>query len=561
MKKIIRLFFIILLFQLLAVSVFAQEKINQFKSDISINKDGTINVKEEVDYDFGSEYRHGIYRDIPYLKTNKDGKKYIMILKIIDVKDQTGNEYKYTLSKINEKIHLKIGDPDQTITGTHIYIIDYKVSGVLTYFSDHDELYWNVSGNDWTVPINQIATTVTLPSNVVSEKVRLQCYTGASGITASDCVRSYDLGRADFNTSRAFGAGEGLTVVVSFPKGLVSVLEPQLFTPFWEAWYGRVLKTLITLVLIVVSLLWYLVYPVWIVIKWYKYGRDPKVGGPITAWFDPPKTESGRSLTPAETGTLIDERAQLKDVCAMIVDLARRGYFKIEEKKKKDFYLVRRSSGKSEGGLLPFEQTMFSGIFDTEDEVRLKDKQLFTTVEKVKSQLYNQLVKGKFFPKNPQSIRNFYTFITVMSMLTFNLPLFLISLIFGRAMPAKTTDGARAANVAKSLRNFLSSQERQLKFQAEKQLFFEKLLPFAVAFGVEKIWAERFKDIDLKQPDWYTGYQTGQFNSVIFANSLNSSFTSFASAATPVSSSTGFSSGFSGGSSGGGGGGGGGGSW
>lgn len=561
MKKITQVIFIFVFLLILSSSVSAQEKINQFRSDITINKDGSIVVSETIDYDFGSEHRHGIYRNIPYLKTNKQRKKFLLNLTVDSVKDENGVKYKYSTSRLDGNLRIKIGDPDMTITGAHIYIIDYKVGGVLTYFSDHDELYWNTTGNDWTVPISQIATTITLPVSVVGEKVRLQCYTGASGSTASDCVSSYDSGRADFNSSRAFGAGEGLTVVVGFPKGLVSVLEPKLYTPFWESWYGRILKTLIILVLTGLSLLWYLVYPVWIIIKWYKYGRDPKVGGPVTAWFDPPKTGSGRPLTPAETGTLIDERAQLKDVCAMIVDLARRGYFKIEEKKKKDFYLVRRSSGKSEGGLMQFEQTMFSGIFDEDDEVRLKDKRLFTTVEKVKSQLYDQLLKEKFFPKNPQSIRNFYTFITVMALMTFNLPLFLISLIFGRAIPAKTADGARAANVAKSLRNFLSSQERQLEFQAEKQLFFEKLLPFAVAFGVEKIWAERFKDIDLKQPDWYTGYQTGQFNSILFANSLNSSFTSFAAAATPTSSSSGFSSGFSGGSSGGGGGGGGGGSW
>ena len=91
---------------------------------------------------------------------------------------------------------------------------------------------------------------------------------------------------------------------------------------------------------------------------------------------------------------------------------------------------------------------------------------------------------------------------------------------------------------------------------------FEKLLPYAVAFGVEKIWANRFKDIQLRQPEWYSGYgSSSRFNSVYFTNSLNSSFSSVRSAATPVSSSTGHSSGFSGGSSGGGGGGGGGGSW
>jgi uncharacterized membrane protein len=146
--------------------------------------------------------------------------------------------------------------------------------------------------------------------------------------------------------------------------------------------------------------------------------------------------------------------------------------------------------------------------------------------------------------------------------MTGNLGLALIAFTFGRAMPAKTIFGVESANISKSLKNFLSSQERQLEFQAKNQMMFEKLLPYAVAFGVERIWAQRFKDFVLKSPEWYSSYDsTRAFNSVLFANSLSSSMSSFRSAATPVSSTTGHSSGFSGGFSGGGGGGGGGGSW
>lgn len=126
----------------------------------------------------------------------------------------------------------------------------------------------------------------------------------------------------------------------------------------------------------------------------------------------------------------------------------------------------------------------------------------------------------------------------------------------------KTKEGAEAKNIAFSLRNFLKSQERQLEFQADKQMMFEKLLPYAIVFGVEKIWAKRFKDLDLVSSSWYQGYGSGRFNSYLFVNNLNSSLSSFRSSATPTRSSSGFSSGFGGGgSSDGGSGGGGGGSW
>lgn len=124
-------------------------------------------------------------------------------------------------------------------------------------------------------------------------------------------------------------------------------------------------------------------------------------------------------------------------------------------------------------------------------------------------------------------------------------------------MPRKTLEGVKVKNIAKSLLNFLKSQERQLEFQADKQMLFEKLLPYAIACGVEKIWAKRFSDIELKQPEWYEG-TTSSFNSVSFTDHLHSSFSTLKEAT--ETSSTGFFSGF-GGSSGGGGGGGGGGSW
>jgi uncharacterized membrane protein len=145
-----------------------------------------------------------------------------------------------------------------------------------------------------------------------------------------------------------------------------------------------------------------------------------------------------------------------------------------------------------------------------------------------------------------------------MGLITFNFVLAFIAFIFGRHMPAKTLAGAQAAVKAKGMKNFLNSQERQLNFQGDKQMFFEKLLPFAVAFGVEKAWAKRFEAIDIKNPDWYEGTSSSHFNTALFASSLSHSYSSFASSSTPPSSS---SSGFSGGSSGGGGGGGGGGSW
>lgn len=212
--------------------------------------------------------------------------------------------------------------------------------------------------------------------------------------------------------------------------------------------------------------------------------------------------------------------------------------------------------------LLDYEKLLLDSFFKSKKEIRLRDKYLYEEVEKVKNKLYEDVVSIGLFPKNPQNIRTGYYILALIALFTANFFLAIVAFIFGRVMPRKTLEGVNAFSVAKSLKNFLTSQKRQLEFQADRQMMFEKLLPYAVAFGVERIWAKRFENMNLKQPDWYQSYSSGHFNSVVLANSLSSSMASFRASATPNRSTSGFSSGFGGGGfSGGGGGGGGGGSW
>lgn len=551
--------YVLLLLSLLFIfpSAILGEEISSFSSDIIVQQNGTIDVKETIDYDFESASRHGIFRTIPYIKTNTEGKKFRMNLEPQRVVDEAGAPYTYTTTDESGALTVKIGDANKTITGKHTYVIPYTVSGALTYFSDHDELYWNVTGNAWDASMQHVTASVQIPKPLESSEVRLTCYTGYAGSTAQECTSSYDNGVATFTASLA--SREGLTIVAGFPKNLVAVLEPTRIVPFWETLWGK----LVIAGIVIASLLWYLVLPLKIVVDWFKRGRDPKAPiGVASAWFSVPKTPDGIELTPAETGTLIDERADLQDVIAIIVDLARRGYVKLIEKKKGEFTIEQTKEFAGDASLLPFELTLLSGMFAGSTTFTTKQASLIGTVSLVKKALYERVVELKLFDKNPQAIRDLYSIIGILGLVTGNIPLMLAAFIFGHGMPKKTLVGSQTANIAKSLKNFITSQERQFKYQASRQILFEKFLPFAIAFGVEQIWAERFKNIALKQPDWYEGEVGRRFSSTLFVHSLSSSFTSsVAHAITPTSSSSGFSSGSSGGSSGGGGGGGGGGSW
>ncbi len=531
------------------------EQIKDFISHIAVQKDGSMEVREEIHYYFDAE-RHGIFRNIPFT-IYENGKRYDMTYKFGDVTDENGKKYGVSKSKSGEQWVLKIGDPNKTVHGDHTYIISYSVKGGLQYFEDHDELYWNITGNGWDIPIRQTTATITLPQNADPTKINLSCYTGPYGSKKQNCKATTNGTTTTFTTTLFLNSYEGLTIVEGFPKGMVETLKPTLYVPFFERWYGKIVLAGI----IVGAVLWYLVLPIYLIIKWFRKGRDPDVGVAVTATYEAPKIGK-RVLTPAESGALLDETVDKRDLFATIVDLARRGYIKISEPKDKQFFLTKtnpktRSIGSGQA-FLPFEATLYDGIFEDADVIELKKVKFYNTATKVEDMLYKLLVTNGYFRKNPKTTRSLYYALGGVALFTVNFVLSFVSFVFGRFMPAKTLEGAKAAKMAEGLKNFLKSQERQLNFQGDRQMLFEKLLPYAVAFGVEKAWAKRFEKFDLKNPDWYEGTSSTHFNTALFASSLSNSYSNFAVSSTPPSSS---GSGFSGGSSGGGGGGGGGGSW
>ncbi len=549
----------------LASATVRAESVRSFDVQYEVRPDGVVVVEERITYDFGSLQRHGIYRDIETITPNAEGTLYQVTLSDIVVSDEYGNTLpvstSHKRSKGSDQISLRIGDPDRTISGEHVYVIDYTVSGAVTYFSDHDELYWNATGTGWDVPIEQASVRVIVPPDASgTAALQTACYTGAQGSTATNCTATTSGTSATYE-AMALQSGEGLTVVAGFPKGLVAQLEAAPYTPPKPS----IFMILLAIVGVIFGIFWYVVLPPWIIWKWYRQGRDPKVAGSgvVTAAFDPPKLADGQLLTPAETGTLIDEQVHARDITAAIVDLARRGYMRIEERKKKDWWLIKGADSKSKAEQLQAHETIIlDKLFASKTEVRLSKTDLTNMHTLATSSLNESMVLRGFFSKRPDKIRNPYYALAAVAMFTMNIVLALVAAFAGRAMPKKSDTGVVAANQARSLKNFLNSQQRQLDFQALNQMTFEKLLPYAVAFGVEKVWAKRFADVPFQQPSWYAPYSSdSSLNAAVFTRSLSSSMTRVTSAMTPTSSSTGHSSGFSGGSSGGGGGGGGGGSW
>jgi len=150
-----------------------------------------------------------------------------MDIQVESVKDEVGNEYNFTQSnKDDRELEIKIGDADKTISGVHTYIITYTVSGAITYFSDHDELYWNATGNDWDVPINNVTIDVFLPEVIDYSKLQTACFTGESGGKESKCEKSVNTGKVGLSTVKG-----PLTIVIGFNKGIVTEITRQYEEP------------------------------------------------------------------------------------------------------------------------------------------------------------------------------------------------------------------------------------------------------------------------------------------------------------------------------------------
>ncbi|MFI5324263.1 MAG: DUF2207 domain-containing protein, partial [Thermodesulfobacteriota bacterium] len=505
--RILILFLLSLAFSLSARS----EEIKNFHSEIFINRDGTIDVRENIEYDFQYAVRHGIYRDIPY-DYDLGYKKYSIKLDVHNVTDFNGKPYKYEVSSSGGYIHIRIGDPDTTITGVHGYKIEYTVRGVVRFFQDHDELYWNVTGNEWRVPIMGASAKV-YHQEGVSDGVKAECYTGSIGSKNEDCTYNITPGAVEFRASGTLWAGQGFTVVVGLPKGFI--VEPSSETKalwfIYDNWY-------FALPFITLFAIGYI---------WSTRGRDLAGNGVITVRYEPPK-----DLTPAEAGTLIDERADILDITSTIIDLAVRGYLKIEEIASSKFFFFSNRDYKlvkltepAPGELKPHEEKVLSGIFKDKDTVLVSDlrDKFYTELPSIKSALYNELVDKKYFPTNPERVKNIYKWtgiiILVASFIAFsNFPLKLsvalsglIILISSRYMPRKTKEGALMNEELHGFREFIDRAEKdRIEALAKNDpTLFDRVLPFALVFGLADRWANAFRDLYKEPPSWYSSPNYG----------------------------------------------------
>jgi uncharacterized membrane protein len=578
-RRPFRLFILVLLNLNLILFIspaFAQYfTINKFHSDIMIGEDSSIIVKETIDVEF-HQPRHGIYREIPFKYRDDFGKVITTPTKVLSVTDGSGKAWKYKVERTGPIIHVRIGDVKRYVEGRWTYIITYKVENVILFFKDHDELYWNVTGNYWKAPINEVSAVVFLTTKGKSKSLMAAGYEGGYGSKEECGFETYD-NSGKFFTKRSLKMGEGLTAVFGWDKGLV--FPPSSWKQFlWAINLGEN---------------WVFLLPIFSFLYmfslWHRKGRDPRVRESVAVMYEPPKFEN-QPLTPAEVGTLIDEKLDPRDITSTIVGLAVKGYIKIEETKKegilfdKTDYYLRKVKG-PDANVSPFERELMERLLGGTAGVRVSDlkNRFYAYLPELKKALYGELIRKKYFLSSPEKVRNSYMaagiVVWVFAILAFLFLLpssgvksFIAGLLtgipvvaFAKFMPVKTRAGASAYMDILGFQEFMNRAEKdRLERMGDKDLF-SKFLPYAIALNVADNWAKAFEGVYQEPPDWYVspgGFR--MFTPYAFTHSLNSVTSDLGSAmfSAPRGSSGGSGGGFGGGgSSGGGFGGGGGGSW
>jgi len=547
----------------------AQEEISLFETEVFLEKDTNINIKEEIHYVF-PQPKHGIIREIPTDYKVQAGlrRPTTLILNDIYYYHVDNPEVKfddYKRSNSSGYAIFQIGNPDITITGEYVFVIDYTLKNAINYFDDYDELYLNITGDGWVVPIKKASARITTPGEITDKL----CFTGPVGSTESNCsFESNSEKEVTISTDFQLNPREGLTVVLKMPKGTLEDTTGSQRIAFLLSNLGILLPILVFFLLLAIL---------------KKKGKNGKIT--IIPHYEPMK-----GLYPLLAGYIYQAKLDTKHITAEIIQLAMDGYLTIKQEGKRKYLLLKNETSQNPPQVE--SATLYEGLFKEGDSVQTKkiSSNFYLTVRTITSQLDSKVYSDKYFSTKRRNLKRalsaigvvvmvlgFYSFVplSIIAATGWSIGLLvsgLLSFIFSFRVDLRSQKGNEVYHEMEGLKMYIDTAEKhRIEFHNNPAKFrgvFEKLLPYAIIFGLEKKWSEEFKEIYQEPPTWYQG-DISAFNSYLLVSSISNISRNVKSKSVPPNSAGGVrsshggsgGSGFGGGSSGGGFGGGGGSSW
>lgn len=500
----------------------------RWDADIQINSDGTFDVQETYEIQFiGGPFTFG-YRNIPTDQVEGITNFLVREGNTTYTEAQTESANTFYVSRDGGDYVVNWFFPPTT-NATRTFTVEYTVQGGLIINQEiGDRFFWKAVGPDHAYPIGSSTVTVSLPPGATVDTAIEPATFGPDNATYNI---SADQTSVTYHAEN-IPANQEFEVGVRFPAGFVPSEKPS-----WQAQYEReqtwndTYRPMANLGLGAVALLLLGGGLFGVYFLWSSKGRDPKVG-PVPEYLSEPPSD----LPPGIVGTLLDEQADMQDIIATLVDLARRGAIDMQEVEKSQFlgltkskeFVFRRRDDFDEP-LRPYEQTLIKKMFGRSTEVDLEDLQnkFYTAVPTLQSQLYKETVDAGLFPKSPKSVRGSWVAIgvgglviaigagfcaasafadMVQAVLCPFASLGVVSiamLIVGQAMPVKTRKGAEEAAKWNAFKTYLKNAE-YYKDLNEVTDQFDQYLPYAIAFGLERAWVNKFSRISSTPiPTWY----------------------------------------------------------
>ncbi len=549
-------------FALASLAAAGEERIVDFSADIAIARDGTLAVTETIVVQVeGAGIKRGIVRDFPTSYTDRAGNRVHVPFDVVAVR-RDGAPEPHAIEALANGVRVRIGRADVLLDrGEHRYEIEYRTARQLGFFAAHDELYWTVTGNGWTFAIDRAHARVTLPQPVPAARLTAEAYTGPFGARGGDYTARVFDGGAEYETTRRLPPQHGLTIVLTFPKGVV-VAPSTLQRAGWFVHDNVGAGVALAGVLAV----WGFLYG-----RWNRVGRDPKPG-PRFPRYEPPPSMSAAAVR-------FVDRMSFDSHCfaAALLGLGARGYLKIHQTGD-GFALERTGRDVVFGtGEKAMAETLFGG--GTRTELKKEYDPSVHAAQKALADALEHHYADVLFRRNrtPLVLAGVAAVATVVGAIALDasapvviataVALAAALLLFAYLLPAYTREGRQLKDHIDGLRLYLGVAEGESLARLQNPRLtaeeFAGKLPYALALGVEKTWADRFAAVlgAAAVAQAVSHYYVGSgAESLADVGSISASLGELGATASAAASPPGSDSGSDGGGSSGGGGGGGGGS-